>query len=334
MIIVVACESCHSRFRLKKSLLGGAFAIRFRCRTCGGFIVVRNPEMHKIAELPAPPIPDSSLSPEVPGAPASPPEPEMHVVSSGHAPAVESEESGGSAVDAMTAFPGETGPGATRLEDLVPFEPERGGRTEPGTIGGTDAAKRVVTGTRSTAFKKRAWVIGAISFFAGLGILFLANGLYYVAAFKPLGISPAKKATFPLSLNAATAPLKPAYDVQNLDAYIPREAIAGNLFVIAGTVKNVGNASSRGIRIQATLFGKDHQVLDRQASIAGNFIDKFTLPHMMRTAIEGHLTAARYEAETGNHDIPPGNSLPFIVVCFNPPGQVETYEVIATNADL
>jgi predicted Zn finger-like uncharacterized protein len=43
MTMVVECESCRSRFRLKKSLLKESNEVLFRCRKCGGSIMVRNP---------------------------------------------------------------------------------------------------------------------------------------------------------------------------------------------------------------------------------------------------------------------------------------------------
>jgi len=43
MAMIVVCESCRSRFRLNESLLKESDAIRFRCRKCGGPIMVRNP---------------------------------------------------------------------------------------------------------------------------------------------------------------------------------------------------------------------------------------------------------------------------------------------------
>jgi predicted Zn finger-like uncharacterized protein len=319
MVLVVECESCHSRFRVKKSLLGGTFAIRFRCRTCGGFIVARNPDMPKIGEVPSPVPSPTPVSPEVPGAPATDREPDRPE----------------GAVPFEPAKSDPPVPEVPRIDDLVPFSPVEDASRDRVRTANAAPEKRVATGTRSTAIRKREWAIGVFSFFAGLGILLLlASGAYYLGAFNPWGLSPAKKPAVPHSPNAASATAKPVFEVQNLDAYIPREALAGNLFVITGTVKNVGNASSRGIRIQATLFGKDNQVLIEQTALAGNSIDKFALPHLMRAAIEGHMAAARTEAGTGYHDIPPGNSLPFTVVCFDPPGVVESYEVLATNAEL
>ena len=53
----VDCEACKSRFRLDSSLFQGAKAIRVRCRKCGGYIIVRNPEAP-----PANPPPDANAT--------------------------------------------------------------------------------------------------------------------------------------------------------------------------------------------------------------------------------------------------------------------------------
>jgi hypothetical protein len=234
----------------------------------------------------------------------------------------------------MPADPLPADPGAVRLEDLVPYSSEEKARVERESIGGAGAVPPAAWASRATAFLRRAGAVGMLPFFAGVGIFLLASGAYYFRGADPGGSSPGEASSLPGSSSAATAPSKPAYDVRDLRSYTPREAIAGDMFVITGTVKNVGKAPSRGIRVRATLFGKNRQVLVKQASIAGNYIDKRTLPHMARTAIDAHLAAARNGEGNGNHDIPPGKVLPFIVVCFEPPEKVESFEVLATDAEL
>jgi hypothetical protein len=286
---------------VKRTLLDGAIAIRFRCRTCDGFIVVRNPEKRKIAAVPSPP---------------PPPEPEMPAIAS----------------TPVSQDP--VGPKAIRMEDLTPHTPVAEVRAERDSISDTGPVKRVATAARSTTFNRRTRSMGMFSIFVCVGIFLLASGAYYFRGSNPWGKLPGMSSFFPGSPGAATGPLKPAFDVRNLESYIPQKAVAGNLFVITGTVKNVGKGPSRGIRVRATLFGMDGKALIKQESIAGNPIDKFTLPHMMRTAIEAHLASSRDEAGNGNNNIPPGKSVPFIVVCFEPPGGVESFEVRATDAGL
>jgi len=296
MVMVVECESCSSRFRLKKTLLQGAFAIRFRCRTCGGIIVVRNPEM--AGNAPVPP-------------PVASPEPEEPVSSE------------------LPATTGAAAPAATRLEDLVPFLPKDGIPPGRDGIGGADAAKPAATISQPGLPKGAGWSFGTLPIVAGLGILLLVGGAYYSLTSNSGGRSPGKSSS---SSSSADAAAKPVYDVQNLKSFIPRETIAGNLFVITGTVKNVGKVESGGIRVRATLFWKGKQVLMEQTAIAGNEIDEKSFPYMMRIAIEGHLAHQDGEG-TGNREIPPGKSLPFMIVCFDPPGKVEWFEVLATDAD-
>ena len=306
LMMVVECDSCHSRFRVKKSLLDGASMIRFRCPTCDGFILVRNPFMQKIASVPSPTPPASIVSPGFPAATDKNTEPGKSVVSREDAPRGTHPESEIPAVACRPATPAAPHPKIGRLEDLVPYAPP-----ERDPAGNAPPGMRVVKKTRPSILNRLAWVIGILSFFAGVG-LFAASGDYNFGNF---GGS------------------KPAYDVQTLDSYFLPEAVAGDLFIITGKVKNVGKTSSRGIRIRAILFGKGDKVLMEQTSVAGNYLDNAVLPYMARPAIEVHLAGRSMEG-TGNRNIPPENSLQFIVVCFDPPEKVERFKVLATDADL
>jgi hypothetical protein len=81
MVIVIECEACHSRFRLAKALFKESKAIRVRCRKCGGYIVVENPNLFDAvleSSGPAPrvaPEPEPAPAPEPERAPAPEPEP-------------------------------------------------------------------------------------------------------------------------------------------------------------------------------------------------------------------------------------------------------------------
>ncbi|MBP2676026.1 MAG: putative ATPase [Deltaproteobacteria bacterium] len=105
-----------------------------------------------------------------------------------------------------------------------------------------------------------------------------------------------------------------------------------SLYVIKGTVTNVGEAASDGIRIRATLLGKDNQVIVQNEAYAGNLIDESLMAHMNRVRIEGFL-GMRYGEGNSNRTIPVGMSLPFMVVFFDPPEGVESFTVKAVNVD-
>jgi hypothetical protein len=61
-------------------------------------------------------------------------------------------------------------------------------------------------------------------------------------------------------------------------------------------------------------------------------IDELLLPHMNRVRIEGFLGMQYGEGDV-NRDIPAGKTLPFMVVFFDPPEEVESYRVKAIDGD-
>jgi predicted Zn finger-like uncharacterized protein len=69
--MIIECDACKARFRLDRSLLQGYMGGRFRCRKCGGPIIVTTPEP-PIARDPAPP-PRYQHDPKGPSIPLSAP---------------------------------------------------------------------------------------------------------------------------------------------------------------------------------------------------------------------------------------------------------------------
>ena len=123
----------------------------------------------------------------------------------------------------------------------------------------------------------------------------------------------------------------PVYDVRDVKWHVDKDATAGNLFVIRGAVANVGTVPSAGIRIQATLLGKDNEALAEKAAFAGNLIDETTTRHTERAVIEG-LMSNRFGAGNVNKEIPPGKALSFMVIFFDPPVETEAVMVKAIDA--
>ena len=61
-------------------------------------------------------------------------------------------------------------------------------------------------------------------------------------------------------------------------------------------------------------------------------IDESLIPHMSRIRIEGFLGMRHGEGDV-NRDIPAGKTLPFMVVFFDPPEGVESFQVKAIGSD-
>jgi hypothetical protein len=170
------------------------------------------------------------------------------------------------------------------------------------------------------------------------GILLLAGGAFFFRDTKPAQellrkfFPPSGSGNTARAVSTAIAVEKPAYEIRGMESSYSKAFIGGNLFVIQGTVANVGKGPSRGIRVQATLLDKDNQALVNSTVFAANLVDNTTLRHANRALIERFL-GSRYGERNVNRDIPAGTSLPFMVVFFDPPGQIEYFTVKALDAE-
>jgi hypothetical protein len=121
------------------------------------------------------------------------------------------------------------------------------------------------------------------------------------------------------------------YDIRDVTWHVDNGSAGGSLFVLRGAVANVGNVPSAGIRIQATLLGKDNQALAEKTAFAGNLLDNASLGRMDRPAIEGAMSN-RFGAGNENREILPGKALPFMVLFFDPPLEIDAVMVKAIDA--
>ena len=123
-----------------------------------------------------------------------------------------------------------------------------------------------------------------------LWILLLAGGALYFGTTKSGQDMLGKLFAGWGSGRAGSAPARPVYDIRDVKWYVDKDSTTGNLFVIKGSVANVGNAPSAGIRMQATLLGKDNEALAEKAAFAGNLLDEASLRLADRARIEGVLS--------------------------------------------
>jgi len=310
MAMVVECESCQARFRLNEALLEKSKAARFRCRKCGGSIMVRNP--HAPPVIPVPPVPPENAATPVAAdiPPAVQPEIEELIPCETPVPPPPTYN----IPNAVPAPPVPPIPTITRLENLVIFSPGK----DPGSP------------RASTRRKPSLWKNIRVGV---LPILLLGGGVLYYGATMSGQELPGR--WFPSwgSAPSASPVARPAYDVREMKSTFHEQAVAGNLFVVSGTVVNVGKGTSRGIQMRAILLGEDNQVLMENFSHAGNLISGPALRRMSRNPIEADLKM-EYREGGERRDILPGKSLPFMVVFFDPPGKIGTFTVHAVDADL
>ena len=162
-----------------------------------------------------------------------------------------------------------------------------------------------------------------------LCLLLVAAGALYFGTTKP-GRERLGK-VFPGWATPPGSVAESPYDIRNVKWSIEKETASGTLFVVTGEVANVGKGPSGGIGIRATLLGKDNQALAEKTAFAGNLLDNASLGRMDRPAIEGAMSN-RFGAGNVNKEIPPGKALPFMVLFFDPPLEIEAVMVKAIDA--
>jgi len=120
----------------------------------------------------------------------------------------------------------------------------------------------------------------------------------------------------------------PLYDIRKVTGEYEINDVAGKLFVIKGQVANVGRTRTSGIRVHAALLDSKRQPMVERTCYAGNVLTGETLRTATREKIEEAL-ANRFGDRLVNMDVPPGKSLPFTVVFFDPPGGIDSFRVTA-----
>jgi len=166
---------------------------------------------------------------------------------------------------------------------------------------------------------------------AVLWILLLAGGAFYFGTTKPGQDMVGKLFAVWGSTRTGSVPEGPVYDIRDVKWHLDNNSVAGSLFVVKGSVANVGNVPSAGIRIQATLLGKDNAALAEKTAFAGNPLDEASIRRMDRAGIEG-VMSTRFGEGNVNREIPKDKALPFIVVFFDPPVEIDAVMVKAIDA--
>jgi len=354
--MVVVCEECGARFHLDRALLKDSNAARIRCRKCGGLIVVRLHEESPAPVLPPQePTPPSTVEPAAPAQEPGLPGPVEPTAPAQEPTAFEADISGVVTSEPIPPPPEEEAvppenernkpelepvlPGTiySRVEDLFAFPP--GEDAGPDTLPpeevpeeGNPAEETSVTEPERKAPSRRPHSMLLVLVISVLWLLLLAGGALYFGTTKQGQETLGNLFAGWGSGRTGGAPAKPVYDIRDVKWSIEKETASGTLFVVKGSVANVGNVPSAGIRIQATLLGKDNVALAEQAAFAGNLIDEASLRRTDRAAIE-EVMSTRFGKGNVNREIPKDKALPFMVVFFDPEGTVESFMVRAIDVE-
>lgn len=118
------------------------------------------------------------------------------------------------------------------------------------------------------------------------------------------------------------------YDVQNVIGYYESGASSPKLLVIRGQVVNRSKTGKSGIRVRAALLDSNGQVLGETVVYAGNVLSTATLKAGTRSALEKALANPLGE-RLSNMDVLPGKTVPFMVLFFDAPENIDSYRLEA-----
>ena len=104
------------------------------------------------------------------------------------------------------------------------------------------------------------------------------------------------------------------------------------ILVIKGQVTNLSKAEMSGIRVHATLLDNTDAVLVQQAVYAGNVLSV----EAIRKGDRNNLSKAlgnRFGEGLVNMSVAPGKAIPFMVVFFDAPANMDSYKLEAKDGE-
>ncbi len=120
------------------------------------------------------------------------------------------------------------------------------------------------------------------------------------------------------------------YELKNVIGYYDSGAAASRILVIKGQVTNLSKMAESGIRVHAVLLDSNEQVLAEQTVYAGNVLATAKLKTGDRSALEKAL-ANPFGDRLSNMDVQPGKTVPFMVLFFDAPENIDSYRLEALN---
>ena len=128
------------------------------------------------------------------------------------------------------------------------------------------------------------------------------------------------------------APAAAKYDLRNVIGYYESGSASPRILVIKGQVANLSKGEKSGIRVQATLLDNADAVLAQQSVYAGNTLSGEAIRKGNRDALTKTL-GNRFGEGLSNLNVAPGKAIPFIVLFFDAPENMDGYRLEAKDAE-
>jgi predicted Zn finger-like uncharacterized protein len=129
-----------------------------------------------------------------------------------------------------------------------------------------------------------------------------------------------------------SAPGSPMYDLRNVIGYYESGSASPRILVIKGQVANLSKVEKSGIRVQATLLDNTDAVLAQQEVFAGNTLSVEAIRKGSRDTLSNAL-GNRFGTGLANMNVGPGKAIPFMVVFFDAPTNMDSYKLEAKDSE-
>ena len=128
------------------------------------------------------------------------------------------------------------------------------------------------------------------------------------------------------------APAATKYDLRNVIGYYESGVASPRILVIKGQVANLSKADKSGIRVHATLLDNTDAVLVQQAVYAGNVLSGERIRKGDRDTLSKAL-GNRFGEGLANMSVAPGKAIPFMVLFFDAPANMDSYKLEAKDGE-
>jgi hypothetical protein len=128
------------------------------------------------------------------------------------------------------------------------------------------------------------------------------------------------------------SPAGPKYDLRNVIGYYESGGASPRILVIKGQVANLSTIEKSGIRVHAVLLDNTDVVLAQQAVYAGNVLSVEAIRKGNRDTLSKAM-GNRFGEGLANMHVAPGKAIPFMVVFFDAPANMDSYKLEAKDGE-
>lgn len=151
-----------------------------------------------------------------------------------------------------------------------------------------------------------------------------------------LGLSaPLTKEATEAEQAARLAALVGELELRGVRQYIVHnDKIDGNISVIEGRVVNGFDEPRSLIKVEASLYDSTGKLLISKPQVAGSMVSLFQLQVLSEQELENALTNNKLDIVVNNMNVPPGGTVPFMLVFYKPPEDATDFSVRVIGASL